>query len=153
MTAPALRVGVDVVQPGDLDRMLDEPRFCRRTFAALELALIDGAVATRRREFLTGRFAAKEALLKVLGRGLLHGVALRDIVIDRSARGGPVVRLVGSAAAAATAEGLDQFSVSIAHKPAVVVAVALGYPAATAAAPGRPAAEPLTGLLTTLIAP
>lgn len=124
-----IRVGVDVLRATELDRLLADPRFCARTYAAAELALVDGAAPSRRREFLAGRFAAKEAILKVLGRGLLQGVALRDIVVDRSARGGPVVRLTGTAAAAAAEERLEVFSVSIAHKPSVVVAAAVGHPA------------------------
>lgn len=150
MNGPAIRVGVDVVVPGELDRMLEDPRFCGRTFAAEELALVAGAAPARRREFLTGRFAGKEALLKVLGRGLLHGVALRDVVIGRRARGAPVVRLVGSAAAAAAAEDLAEFSVSIAHKPAVVLAAAIGYPA-TVVAPDPPDAGRILDRLTDLI--
>lgn len=152
MTEPAIRVGVDVVLSGELDRMLEDGRFCDRTFAAEELALVADAAPARRREFLTGRFAGKEALLKVLGRGLLQGVALRHVVIGRSARGAPVVHLTGSAAAAAAAEGLAEFSVSIAHKPAVVLAAAIGYPAAVLA-PAPPDAGRILDRLTMLIDP
>lgn len=43
------------------------------------------------------RFAAKEACSKALGTGIAHGVAWRDMGVERAAGMGPTMRLTGGA--------------------------------------------------------
>ncbi|WP_198659114.1 holo-ACP synthase [Nocardiopsis sp. FIRDI 009] len=117
----ALRVGVDVLDRRELDRLLRRPWFLRFCYAPEERAEAEGMGARRRTEFLSGRFAAKEAVLKALGRGMLQGVAMSDIRVERTGRGAPRVVFLGAAAAL----GLPRVSLSISHKNDVVVAVAL----------------------------
>ncbi|QFZ18775.1 holo-ACP synthase [Saccharothrix syringae] len=118
----AVRVGVDVLDCSELRRLVERPWFLRFGFAPEELAHADTLGARRRLEFLAGRFAAKEAVLKVLGVGFLQGVAPREICVEHAPRGAPVVRLRGRAARLTA----SPVSVSITHKQDVVAAVALG---------------------------
>lgn len=128
-----MRLGIDMVAIDALDRLLGRRWFDRFVFAPAELRLADGLAGTRRTEFLAGRFAAKEAVLKVLGRGLFQGVRPRDIAVTRSAEGSPVVELRGSARTVARARGVGEVSVSITHKHNLAVAVAVsGAPAGAA---------------------
>ena len=124
---PALRLGLDLLPLSDLDRLTGRAWFTRYAFAERELAQADTMAASRRREFLAGRFAAKEAVLKVLGTGLFQGVVPRDIRLVRGRTGAPEVELVGSARAAATRAGVRAVSVSITHKDSLVAAVAAGW--------------------------
>jgi phosphopantetheine--protein transferase-like protein len=89
------------------------------SYAPAELAHADRLAVDRRLEFLAGRFAAKEAVLKALGSGLLQGIAPRDICVDRATTGAPVVRFTGGA------KGLPPVAVSITHKQNVVAAIAI----------------------------
>ncbi|MFF5537863.1 4'-phosphopantetheinyl transferase superfamily protein [Streptomyces cinerochromogenes] len=138
--AGTLRIGVDVLDSAELRRLLTRPWFLRLSYAPEEIGLADRMGGERRLEFLTGRFAAKEAVVKVLGTGLLRGVAPRDICVDRAAGGAPVVTLRGRAAAL----GPAAIEVSITHKQNVVAAVALavvtpaGPPARTLREDGAP---------------
>ncbi|WP_051415363.1 holo-ACP synthase [Nocardiopsis sp. CNT312] len=118
---PAVRVGVDVLDRRELDRLLLRPWFLRFGYAPQERAEAEALGPRRRAEFLTGRFAAKEAVLKALGRGMLQGIALSDIRVARTGRGAPHVVFLGAAARL----GLPPVSLSISHKNDVVVAVAL----------------------------
>ncbi|MEG3628670.1 holo-ACP synthase [Streptomyces poriticola] len=131
----AARVGVDVLDCSELRRLVERPWFLRFAFAPEELAHADTLGAHRLLEFLAGRFAAKEAVLKVLETGLLQGVAPREIYVQHTSRGAPVVHLRGRAAQLTP----SSVSVSITHKQNVVAAVALGLPSAagTAADDGR----------------
>jgi phosphopantetheine--protein transferase-like protein len=133
----AALVGVDVLDCSELRRLVERPWFLRFGFAPEELAHAETLGGHRRLEFLAGRFAAKEAVLKVLGRGLLQGVAPREICVGHTPHGAPVVQFRGRAAQLAPAA----VSVSITHKQAVVAAVAIGVPGAggTEAANGRTA--------------
>jgi holo-[acyl-carrier protein] synthase len=116
-----MRIGIDVLGLGELDRLQTRPWFRRYTYAAEELALADGFGRERAREFLAGRFAAKEAVLKVLGTGCRDGLMPRHICIARGARSAPVVRLTGAAQRRATEIELSDLTLSIAHKGEYVV--------------------------------
>ncbi len=65
---------------------------------------------------LAGRFAAKEACMKALGRGL-HGTdrMLREIEIIQEPSGKPSLRLAGFAGKLAARLAVRQLSVSISH--------------------------------------
>jgi holo-[acyl-carrier protein] synthase len=65
---------------------------------------------------LAGRFAAKEACLKALGRGLRGaGGMLREIEVAREPSGRPSLRLSGRAGKLAGRLGVSGLSVSISH--------------------------------------
>ena len=61
---------------------------------------------------MAGRWAAKEAVSKVLGLGV-RGIGWRDIEIERLPTGQPAVRLHGRAAARAEQLGMGRIAVSI----------------------------------------
>ncbi|MEV6235573.1 holo-ACP synthase [Lentzea sp. NPDC051838] len=122
-----MRLGVDLTELDELDALLRRKWFRRFVFADAELAHADGLAATRRAEFLAGRFSAKEAVLKVLGRGLFQGVVPHDIEVTRADGGEPCVTLSATAARAAAEAGISEVSVSITHKRDLVAAVAVGW--------------------------
>ncbi|MEU6671828.1 4'-phosphopantetheinyl transferase superfamily protein [Streptomyces sp. NPDC046727] len=128
-----LRIGVDVLDRTELRRLLTRPWFMRLSYAPEEVRLADRMGEERRLEFLAGRFAAKEAVVKVLGTGLLRGVAPRDICVDRADDGAPVVVLRGRAATL----GPAAIELSITHKHNVVAAVALGVVTPAGPPPAR----------------
>jgi holo-[acyl-carrier protein] synthase len=72
-----------------------------------------------------GRWAAKEAVSKVLGLGV-RGVGWRDIEIARLPTGQPSVRLHGRAAQRAEQLGMGRIAVSISHEGDYAVAIAFG---------------------------
>lgn len=117
-------LGVDVLRVGDLDRLLTRDWFRRYVYADAELAIASDFGSGRAREFLAGRFAAKEAIAKALGTGWGSGYTPRQMVVLRAPAGTPVARLTGKAAWHASELGLTEITVSIAHKHELVVAVA-----------------------------
>ncbi|MFF4806497.1 holo-ACP synthase [Streptomyces sp. NPDC001351] len=123
-----VRPGVDVLWIAELDRLCGRPWFLRFAYSSAERDLADAVGPERRREFLAGRFAAKEAVAKALGHGFGRGLAPRHIEIGRSAEGRPTVRLLGPAAEHAASAGIDGVAVSISHKNGVAVAVAIAHP-------------------------
>ncbi|BCJ61925.1 holo-ACP synthase [Micromonospora endophytica] len=122
-----MRLGIDLVALDELDRLLGRGWFVRYVFAAEELAHAETLGDSRRREYLAGRFAAKEAVLKVLGAGLFEGVTPRDIALLRHPDGSPNVTLRGSAAQAARSASITHVTVSVTHKRDLVAVVAAGW--------------------------
>ncbi len=77
-------------------------------------------------ERIAGRWAAKEAISKVLGLGV-RGVGWREIEILPNRAGAPRVYLHARAARRADSMDLDEVSVSISHEREMAVAVAVAH--------------------------
>lgn len=71
---------------------------------------------------LAGRFAAKEAAMKVLGVGI-GSIDWSDVEVVRSRGGDPVLAVTGRAAALAAGKGVGSWFVSITHTDTVASAV------------------------------
>ena len=77
-------------------------------------------------ERFAGRFAAKEAVLKVLGTGWRNGIAWTDVEIINDPLGRPEVTLGGHVAQTAGRMGIAQVLLSISHTHEYAVASAIG---------------------------
>ena len=75
---------------------------------------------------VAGRFAAKEAILKVLGTGWRGKIAWRDMEILNDSSGRPSVTLTGECRRIADALGITQIHISITHTENYAAAVATG---------------------------
>ena len=119
--------GIDIVETARVAKMLDdhEERFLRRCFTQGEQAYV-AANPARRVEHLAGRFAAKEAILKVLGTGWSNGIAWTDAEVVREASGKPTVLLHGRCAEVAAGLGITQWHLSISHTGSYATASAIG---------------------------
>jgi holo-[acyl-carrier protein] synthase len=115
-------LGTDVV---DLERFRTAlertPNLVPRLFTEGERAL-----ASSRRDpipALAARFAAKEAVMKVLGVGL-GAIDWHDVEVVREESGQPRLRITGRAAARADAAGVTGWHLSLSHSDLVAIAVA-----------------------------
>ena len=116
-------VGIDIIETARIRGVLErhEDRFLRRVYTDWERAYCRSNVL-----HLAGRWAAKEAVSKVLGMGV-RGVGWREIEIRRTPLGQPTVTLHGRAETRRARLGLrDPLSVSISHIRDLAVAVAVG---------------------------
>lgn len=114
-----LGIGVDIIEVARIRAALENPRtgnrFRDRVFTAEE-----AAYCSRRRnayESFAARFAAKEAMMKALGRGL----GWREIEVVRVS-GPPRIRLHGRAAAQTEALGVRRISLSLSHTEQLAIA-------------------------------
>ena len=76
--------------------------------------------------FIAGRWAAKEAILKMLGTGWRGQIAWTDMEILPDAHGRPVVTLSGECARIAAELGIIRVLISITHTHQTAAASALG---------------------------
>lgn len=120
--------GIDMVDCVRLEQVIRRhgDRFLKRVFTAAELDYCLGK--KRRIEHLAGRFAAKEAVLKLLGTGLRSGMKWTEIEVTNEASGQPTVRLAGQCRSIAEEKNLGKILVSISHieTHAIASAVASG---------------------------
>src|ERR671916_1473944 len=115
-------LGIDIIK---VDRIRETlARFGER-FAARVLTPAEAAYVRSRPETFAGRWAAKEAVSKVLGLGV-RGVGWREIEIVRLPTGQPTVSLSGRALRRAEQLGMTRIAVSISHESDYAVAIAFG---------------------------
>jgi holo-[acyl-carrier protein] synthase len=115
-------LGIDIIKVDRIRASLE--RFGAR-FSKRVLTVGEQRYVRDRPETFAGRWAAKEAVSKVLGLGV-RGIGWRDIEIERLPTGQPAVRLHGRAAARAEQLGMDRIAVSITHESDYAVAIAFG---------------------------
>jgi holo-[acyl-carrier protein] synthase len=115
-------LGVDIIKIERIRTTL--ARFGRR-FSRRVLTDAEDRYVRDRPENFAGRWAAKEAVSKVLGLGV-RGVGWTEIEIQRLPTGQPSVRLHGRAARRAEQLGMDRIAVSISHESDYAVAIAYG---------------------------
>jgi len=115
-------LGIDLIRVARIRDTLARfgPRFSGRVLTPAEQRYVRD-----RPETFAGRWAAKEAVSKVLGLGV-RGIGWRDIEVERLPTGQPAVRLHGRAAERAVQLGMDRIALSITHESEYAVAIAFG---------------------------
>ncbi len=112
-------IGVDVIEIHRIRAAVQNPRtgarFCARVFTDGERAYC--ARRHNAAESFAARFAAKEAVMKALGRAC----GWREIEVVRTT-GPPVIRLHGRAAARAATLGVGRVWLSLSHAREVAIA-------------------------------
>ncbi len=112
-------IGIDIVNISRMENLSEG--VLKRLFHPEEVAYALTLESRRRNEYLSGRFAAKEALGKALGTGMA-GMRPSDIQIDATETGKPFMVLHGSAKALV---GERMVLLSISHDPPVASAIVL----------------------------
>jgi len=119
--------GIDLVDCPRIEEMMKRhgQRFIDRVFTAAEQAYADSN--KDKVEKLAGRFAAKEAIMKLMGTGWRGKIAWTDIEVINNAAGQPEVTLCGEVKKIADGLEVKHISVSITHTAnfAIASAVAL----------------------------
>src|SRR3954470_5861200 len=120
--AGTTELGIDIIKVDRIRSALE--RFGTR-FSGRILTESERSYVRERPETMAGRWAAKEAVSKVLGLGV-RGIGWRDIEIERLPTGQPAVRLHGRAQARAEQLGMGRIAVTISHEADYAVAMAFG---------------------------
>jgi holo-[acyl-carrier protein] synthase len=117
--------GIDLVDCPRIEEMVERhgERFINRVFTAAEQAYAEAN--NNKVEKLAGRFAAKEAVLKLMGTGWRGKIAWTDIEVINNAVGQPEVTLSGEVEKLAEKLGIKHISVSITHTANFVIASAV----------------------------
>ena len=111
-------VGVDAVDVARFGAVLGRrPAMAARLFTEGERR--DGHGDVQR---LAARFAAKEATMKALGRGI-GSFGWRDVEVVRLESGQPALRLSAAAASLAAQRGVGNWHVSLTHTATVAIAM------------------------------
>ncbi|MBU3159457.1 holo-ACP synthase [Clostridium frigoris] len=118
-----LGVGTDIVEISRIKSAMERNNgFLEKIFTSTELEYLTSR--NLRAEYVAGRFAAKEAVAKALGTGF-RGFDFKDIEVDRTTFGKPIVILKGKAKLIAKKEGQYNIHLSISHGQESAIAYAI----------------------------
>jgi holo-[acyl-carrier protein] synthase len=118
-------IGVDIIKIERFRKALArwDSRLCNRVFTPRELAICQSKAQPSRH--LALRFAAKEAFLKAMGKGMFQGIAWHDIEIINDSSGRPRMNVRGEAERLCREKGINEILVSISHEAEYGVAQVL----------------------------
>lgn len=118
--------GIDLVECERVERVW---RMHPERFLARILTPSERVYCARRKNpvpHIAGRFAAKEAILKMLGTGWRGQIAWTDMEVLNDSAGQPLVALSGESASVARRLGITRILISITHTEKHAAASALG---------------------------
>lgn len=112
LPASVIGIGVDIVDTERFAAVMERtPRIIDRLFAPAEVRREDGTL--RSPVSLAARFAAKEAVAKVLGD--TAGLEWHDCLVLTDALGKPSLRMERTIAQASTDRGIEHWHLSLSH--------------------------------------
>ena len=117
--------GIDLVDFKRIQKLIDShgDRFLERVYTEKE-RLIAASVKNKIEKF-AGRFAAKEAILKLIGTGLRGKICWKDIEVINDPMGAPVVNLFGEVKSITEKKNIEQITLSITHTADFAIASAV----------------------------
>ena len=124
---PILGHGIDIVETARIRQLVENhgQHFLDRVFTPNEQRYC--ALNPKRYfEHLAGRFAAKEAVLKVIGTGWRGGIAWTDVEVVKESTGQPRIVLSGECERIAKEMGIVRWHISISHIETHATASAIG---------------------------
>jgi holo-[acyl-carrier protein] synthase len=118
--------GIDLVDFPRIEQMINRhgQHFVERVFTPAEQKYAQSSRNSV--EKFAGRFAAKEAILKLIGTGWRGSIAWTDIEVVNNSSGQPTVNLAGQVKSIAEKLGISQISISITHTANFAIASAVG---------------------------
>lgn len=121
-------IGTDIIECDRIGQMLQKhgDTFLQRVFTPEEISYCSRHQIPD--QHYAGRWAAKEAVLKVLGTGWAKGIQWTDVEVVRDAAGAPSILLHNRAAEIAEERHIRCVLISISHCKAFATAFAVGIP-------------------------
>lgn len=121
-------IGTDITECLRIARMIERhgDLFINRVYTEEEIRYCQNRKQAT--QHYTGRWAAKEAILKALGTGWIRGISWRDIEVLNEPGGRPVVTVRGGTKDVVDRLGVTKLLVTISHchTHATAYAIALG---------------------------
>jgi holo-[acyl-carrier protein] synthase len=115
--------GIDIVRIDRMKKWIVRPLLMERYFHEKEIenSRLKGAGSAM---FFAARFAAKEAFGKALGTGLM-GISLKEIHLENTTHGKPIINLYGKAKEAFEKTGGTKIHVSLTHETDNALAIVI----------------------------
>lgn len=119
-----MRVGIDLVEVARFIEKIEDSAFLARVFTKAEREHIENLSSVAgRAERVAGKFAGKEAVVKMLGTGIDKGVKWAEIEILPNELGKPQVTFYGNTKKIVESLKVKDIDISISHTANNAVAI------------------------------
>ena len=116
-------IGIDLIEIESIAVSLHSKQFLRKVFTEAEIEECQSMANSTER--FAGKFAAKEACMKAVGKGIRQGAWFTQIEILNEESGAPFVRVSGEMETSIRAIGMSKIHVSVTHTKSVAAAVVI----------------------------
>ena len=116
-------VGIDLIQIEKIAKNIHSKTYLRKIFTESEIT--DCKSVANSAECFAGKFAAKEAFMKAIGKGIHQEVWFTQIEVLNEESGAPYVRVNGEAESSMNQLGAKNIHISITHTKNTAAAVAI----------------------------
>jgi holo-[acyl-carrier protein] synthase len=126
VTGNLVSIGTDIIECVRIAQMIEKHGevFLQRVFTQREIVYCSSRKAAT--QHYAGRWAAKEAVLKVLGTGWAKGILWTDVEVVNEVSGAPMIKISGKAAEIAKDRGIRDIMITISHCRSYATAFATG---------------------------
>ena len=126
MPGNLISIGTDIIECVRIAQMIEKHGevFLQRVFTQKEILYCSSRKAAT--QHYAGRWAAKEAVLKVLGTGWAKGIQWTDVEVVNELSGAPVIKITGKAGDIARDLGIREIMITISHCRSYATAFATG---------------------------
>jgi holo-[acyl-carrier protein] synthase len=116
-------VGIDLIEIEKIAVNLHSGAYLRKVFTEAEIEECQSMENSIER--FAGKFAAKEACMKAVGKGIRQGAWFTQIEVLNEESGAPFVRVSGEMETSIRAIGMTKIHVSVTHSKSVAAAVVI----------------------------
>ncbi len=116
-------VGIDLLEVDKIKKDIESNAYLHKVFSALEIAECKSILNSAER--FAGTFAAKEAFMKAIGKGIRQEVWFAQIEVLDDENGRPHIQSTGEARASLVALNIKTVHISITHTKHDAVAVVI----------------------------
>ena len=118
-----LGVGIDLISVSKIAESVKSESFRRKIFTQAEIESCESVANSK--ECYAGKFAAKEAFMKAIGKGIRQEVWYLQIEVLNQETGAPYIHVNGKAQRTLSDLKAERVLVSISHTEGMAVAVVL----------------------------
>lgn len=109
-----MTIGTDIAEVGRIRSLiLQHPQFIPTVFTEQEVAYCEAK--RNKYQHYAARFAAKESIMKAVGRGWLQGLEWKDIEVFTLPSGEPGIKAHGTLRKVMEEKGIRSFAASLSH--------------------------------------
>ncbi len=119
-------LGTDIIEIPRIAQMIERhgELFLNRIYTEREIRHCQ--LRRHSTQHFAGRWAAKEAVMKVLGTGFIKGISWKDVEVKNLQSGRPIMKLSGGACRRAELIGIGEVLITISHCREYATATAVG---------------------------
>ena len=116
-------IGIDLIDVEKIAKSIDSEVYLRKVFTKAEIEACRAVLNSAER--FAGKFAAKEAFMKAIGKGIRQGVWFTQIEVLNEESGAPYIHVNGELEALMKELSVENIHISVTHTNRTAAAIVI----------------------------